>query len=161
MLIRMAEMGLYVVGNSSGLVGVAVVILVGLGGVLSVGWYGGGSDPGDLEPMVMSAQERNSSCGPQPTAPVPFGQLPQLLPKINQNFQKNPSNSHGKNNIPATYLHCNMQCSHCNCLGSRYFISYTLFPSLGKYLTPLCSTTSCGLTNCSIFLSRQCCIGSL
>lgn len=33
-----------------------------------------------LPAMVMSAQARNSSCGPQPTAPVPFGQLPQLLP---------------------------------------------------------------------------------
>lgn len=30
--------------------------------------------------IVMSAHARNSSCGPQPTAPVPFGQLPQLFP---------------------------------------------------------------------------------
>lgn len=34
-----------------------------------------------LPDIVISAQARNSSCGPQPTAPVPLGQLPQLLPE--------------------------------------------------------------------------------
>lgn len=33
-------------------------------------------------PMAISAHARNSSCGPQPTAPVPFAHVPQLLPAI-------------------------------------------------------------------------------
>lgn len=31
-------------------------------------------------PIVISAQPRNSSCGPHPTCSVPFGQVPQLFP---------------------------------------------------------------------------------
>lgn len=40
-----------------------------------------GCSVGTLLPaIVMSAHARNSSCGPQPIAPVPLGQFPQLFP---------------------------------------------------------------------------------
>lgn len=43
-------------------------------------------------PMAISEQARNSSWSPQPTAPFPSAQSPQLFPAI--------------------YFHCNTQCSH-------------------------------------------------
>ncbi|GLH14588.1 Protein of unknown function [Gryllus bimaculatus] len=49
--------------------------------------------------MATSAHARNSSCGPQPTASVPFSQRPQLL--------------------PATYRHCNTRDGHSDPLHSR------------------------------------------
>uniref|UniRef100_A0A8D8KR79 (northern house mosquito) hypothetical protein n=1 Tax=Culex pipiens TaxID=7175 RepID=A0A8D8KR79_CULPI len=35
-----------------------------------------------VSPTDTSAQARNSSCGPHPTAPFPSGQTPQLLPAM-------------------------------------------------------------------------------
>jgi hypothetical protein len=36
--------------------------------------------------MAMSAHERNSSCGPQPTRPSPSGHTPQLFPRSKNNI---------------------------------------------------------------------------
>lgn len=63
-------------------------------------------------------------------------------------------------NLPAIYLHCNIQCGQA-ISGSLYFISYTLLPSIGKYLEPWWSLSSCTLINFKIFLSKQSCVAFL
>lgn len=61
-------------------------------GLTRVGGLIVGMADADPLPMAMSEQARNSSCSPQPTAPLPSLQIPQLL--------------------PATYFHCSTQCWH-------------------------------------------------
>lgn len=63
--------------SGSGVVaaGSSVIVVTAIGVVVMSGRSGV-----PLPAIEMSAHARNSSCGPQPTAPVPFGQLPQLLP---------------------------------------------------------------------------------
>lgn len=68
------------VASGSGVVaaGTSVIVVTGMGAVVRSGRRGV-SVP--LPAMEMSAHARNSSWGPQPTAPVPLEQLPQLLPR--------------------------------------------------------------------------------
>lgn len=96
-----------VVGCSFALMVVGVVVVVVIVVIVTGVGYGDVSTTPSLSDTDISAHALNSSCGPQPTAPVPFSHTPQLL--------------------PATYFHCNTHWLHVSRSGNAYLISYTLF----------------------------------